>query len=249
MSWIISEPKSVVKSAVFLVECTTPPEHKLFREIVDKYHSYCKFRNSPTRNIRWMVYENISGNLVGVIGLSSATIAVTARDKYIGWNNEIKMRHLGKLANNSRFCLIRDNLTIKNIGSMTLRQLRVVGAKRWFEKYEEPLILLETFIQPERDEELDGYLTRSGTTYLADNWINVGMSAGSSIRKSPLKLWAKDSGERGRLAREDPKECLKRYSGYLGEHNSSGYKITKSPKKMIFVKPLVKNWKEILLSS
>ncbi len=248
MSWFIPNNQPTVKPDISLVECTTPSENKIFRDTINKYHSYVKYKDSPTRNIRWNVYESLSGNLVGAIGLSSATIAVSARDLYISWDNITKMKNLGKLANNSRFCLIRDNFTIKNIGSMTLKKLRVNGAKRWVEKYEEPLVLIETFVQPDRESELDGHPTRNGSIYLADNWINIGMTSGASIQKTPLKLWAKETGERGRLAREDKEECLKRYAGYLGEHNDSGYKVTKSPKKIILVKPLVFNWKKILLS-
>lgn len=234
------------KSNVYLVECTTPSENKIFRSTINTYHSYVKYKDSPTRNIRFLAYESVSGNLVGAVGLSSATIAVSCRDDFIGWDNTTKMRNLGKIANNSRFCLIRDNFTSKNIGSMTLKQLRVVGAKRWLEKYEEPLVLLETFVQPERDEPLDGQKSRNGSIYLSDNWLSIGMTAGSSIKKTPLKLWAKETGERGRLARENPKECLKRFAGYLGDHNGSGYLVTKSLKKIVLVKPLVFNWKKEL---
>lgn len=248
MSFIVTEVKENVKSPIYLLECTTPSENKIFRNTIDTYHSYVKYKDSPTRNIRWLVYESITGNLVGAVGLSSATIAVSKRDEFIGWNNETKMRHLGQIANNSRFCLIRDNFTVKNVGSMTLRQLRIVGAKRWLEKYEEPLVMLETFVQPNREFDLDGYPKRNGAIYLSDNWIDVGMTVGASIQKTPLKLWAKETGERGRLARENPEECLKRYAGYLGEHNNSGFKVTKSPQKIILVKPLVFNWKKILTS-
>lgn len=247
MSLIIPVTNDAEKG-VYLVECTTPSENKIFRDTINTYHSYVKYKDSPTRNIRFLAYESVSGNLVGAVGLSSATIAVSRRDDFIGWDNLTKMRNLGKLANNSRFCLIRDNFTIKYVGSMTLKQLRIVGSKRWKEKYNEPLILIETFVQPERDEELDGQKTRNGAIYLADNWLSIGMTAGSSIRKTPLKLWAKEDGERGRLARENPKECLEKFAGYLGDHNGSGFKVTKSPPKIILVKPLVWNWKKILLS-
>lgn len=238
-----------VSTPIFLVECTCPEHNKLFRDTIDKYHSYVKYKDMPTRNIRWLVYESVSGNLLGAIGLSSATIAVAARDKYIGWNNTQKMARLGRLANNSRFCLIPDSSSLKNIGSMVLKQLRIVGAKRWFEKYGDELILLETFVQPDRDKKYHGHKTRSGAVYRADNWIEVGNTLGHHIRKTPLKLWAKEKGERGRLAREDPEECLRRYAGYLGGgENSNGYKITKSAIKTMFVKPLVWNWKEKLIS-
>jgi hypothetical protein len=248
MSFIISEINENVKNPIYLLECKTPENNATFRRVINTYHSYVKYKDSPTRNIRWLVYETITGNLVGAVGLSSATIAVSKRDSWIGWDNITKMKNLGKVANNSRFCLIQKNFTIKNIGSLTLKQLRIKGAIRWKEKYNEPLVLLETFVQPERNDEYNGHSTRNGSTYLADNWIDVGMTVGSSIQKTPLKLWAKETGERGRLARENPEECLKRYAGYLGEYNSSGFKVTKSPKKIIFLKPLVFNWKKILTS-
>ena len=235
------------KSLVYLVECITPEQNKMFRNIIDKYHSYVKYKDSPTRNIRWLIYETTSGNHIGAIGLSSATIAVGVRDKLIGWDNDTKIKNLCHLANNSRFCLAKPNITIKNAASSTLKQLRIDGIKRWKSKYGDDLILLETFVQPERDEEYNNHKLRVGSCYLADNWLNIGETLGNHIRKTPLRLWAKETGERGRLAREDKEECLKRYAGYLGDHNNSGYKVTKVAKKIMFIKPLVKDWKERLL--
>jgi hypothetical protein len=241
MSWIVPYTTSV-KADIYLVECSIPSENKIFRDTINIHHSYVRYKDSPTRNIRWLAYESISGNLVGAIGLSSAVIAVSARDNYIGWDNETKMRNLGKLANNSRFCLIRDNFTIKNVGSMTLKQLRIVGAKRWLEKYNQPLIMLETFVLGNRETNFGGYDTRSGSVYLADNWINVGMTKGNSIRKAPTLLWQKESGKRGDLARENPRLAWEKY-GY----GNKSHIVEKTLPKMIFLKPLVYNWKELLL--
>jgi hypothetical protein len=233
-------------SPIVLVRCETSAQNKLFRDTINTHHSYVKYKDSPTRNLRYLVYEGASGNHVGSVGISSATIAVACRDEFIGWKNETKMKHLNKLANNSRFCLVKSNITIKNVASMCLKRLRIEGAKDWLEKYGDPLILIETFVQPERDSEFNGKDKRNGSCYLSDNWINVGMTSGASIQKSPLLLWAKETGERGRLARENKEECLKKYGKYLGEHNGSGYKVTESKKKIVFVKPLVHNWKKIL---
>lgn len=232
---------------VYLVECSTPEQNKMFRNTIDTYHSYVKYKDSPTRNIRWLVYETVTGNHIGAVGLSSATIAVAVREAFIGWDNETKMRNLCHLANNSRFCLAQPKISIKNAASSTLRQLRIEGAKRWKSKYGDDLILIETFIQPERDADYNNHKSRNGSCYLADNWLNIGETMGNHIRKTPLGLWAKETGERGRLARENPQECLKRYAGYLGDHNNSGYKVTKVAKKLMFVKPLVKDWKKKLM--
>lgn len=231
---------------IYFVECSTPEQNRTFRETIDNFHSYVKYKDSPTRNIRWLVYEVASGNQVGAIGVSSATIAVSVRDSYIGWDNEMKMRNLCHVANNSRFCLIKKRITIENAASRILKQLRVSSAKRWKEKYGDELVLLETFVQPSRDEEYNNQKLRNGSCYLADNWIYVGETMGNHIRKTPLGLWAKEKGERGRLARENPEECLKRYAGYLGEHNESGYKVTKVAKKIMFIKPLTRTWKKVL---
>lgn len=234
-------------SQIQLIECLTPEQNKIFRETINNYHSYVKYKDSPTRNIRWLVYEAKTGNQIGAVGLSSATIGVGVRDNFIGWDNETKIRNLVHLANNSRFCLAQDRITIKNAASSTLKQLRVEGAKRWKSKYGDDLILLETFVQPDRAEEYKEKKLRNGACYLADNWTYVGETTGNHIRKTPLLLWKKEKGERGRLARENPKECLKLYAGYLGDHSESGYKVTKTAKKIMFLKPLVKDWKERLL--
>jgi hypothetical protein len=240
--WFITDCSKNEKN-VILVECNTPSKNKIFRDTINTHHSYVKYKDSPTRNIRWLVYETSSGNLVGAVGLSSATIAVASRDAFIGWDNETKMRNLGMLANNSRFCLVRQNITMKNVGSMTLKQLRIVGSARWKEKYNQPLVLLETFVQADRDTELDGYKKRNGAIYLASNWINVGMTKGNSIRKAPTLLWKKESGKRGELARENPQLAWEKY-GY----GDKSHVITKSLPKMIFIKPICKDWKELLLS-
>lgn len=233
---------NTIKTTVFLEECNSPEQNKMFRDTIDKYHSYVKYTDSPTRNLRWLVYETLSGNLIGAIGLSSATIAISCRDDYIGWNKDTRIKNLGMLANNSRCCFIQKNITIKNAGSQVLKQLGIVGSKRWKEKYEQELVLLETFVQPDRGDEYNGQKTRNGAIYRASNWIEVGRTSGNSIRKGPLGLWKKETGARGELARTDPKAALEKY-GYEG---GKEYIVSKSPVKIMFIKSLVRNWKEML---
>lgn len=208
---------------------------KTFVSNINKFHSYKKFSNSPTRNLRFNIYETVSGNNVGSIGLSSAVIAISCRDDYIGWNKDQRLNNLGKIANNSRFVLIQERMTLKNVGSMTLKRLEIDGGRCWKERYLEDLILIETFIEPSEN--------RIGCVYKAANYIEIGKTSGNSIRKAPLLSWRKEKGIRGELARTNPKVALERY-GYGGEE----YIITKSTSKIMFIKPLIKKWKEILTS-
>lgn len=147
------------------------------------------------------------------------------------------------LANNSRFCLIQQNATLKNLGTMVLKQLRVEGAKRWKSKYGQDLVLIETFVQPSRTDEYNGQKARNGAIYLADNWKEIGQTSGNSIKKCPLLLWQKETGVRGELSRKDPQAAMEKYGNYDGNK----FIVSKSPVKIMFVKTLVFNWKDKLI--
>ena len=228
---------------IFLDECNNTEKNKKFAFIINKYHSYKKFNPGPTRRIHWLIYESETTKLIGAIGLSSATIAIKCRDDYIGWNKEQRIKNLGLIANNSRFCIIPNKSILKNIGSMILKQLSIVGSKRWKEKYGGMLSMIETYVQIERNDEYNEHKERNGSVYRASNWIEIGHTSGNSIRKAPLSSWKKESGIRGELARNNPKLAMERY-GYGGKE----YIVSKSPIKIMFIKSLVWNWKKILLS-
>jgi hypothetical protein len=222
---------------IFLEECLVPTQTKIFRELIDTYHSYVKYVDVPQRRINYIIYRTSDGVAIGAIGLSSCVLAISVRDKFIGWNKEERLTNSNSVANNYRFCLVPNN-GIENVGTMSLKLLRTIGAKRWKEKYGDDLILLETFVQPEID---GSSKKRNGAVYLADNWFMVGETKGNSIKKAPLLLWQKEDSKRGKLARENPEEAIKKYA--VGREH---YVVAKSPIKKVFVKPLVKNWKKIL---
>jgi len=222
---------------IFLEECLVPTQTKIFRELIDTYHSYVKYVDVPQRRINYIIYRTSDGEAIGAIGLSSCVLAISVRDKFIGWNKEERLTNSNSVANNYRFCLVPNN-GIENVGTMSLKLLRTIGAKRWKEKYGDDLILLETFVQPEID---GSSKKRNGAVYLADNWFMVGETKGNSIKKAPLLLWQKEDSKRGKLARENPEEAIKKYA--VGREH---YVVAKSPIKKVFVKPLVKNWKKVL---
>lgn len=226
------------KYPIFLQECMNSSQTKIFRDIINTHHSYVKYKDVPQRRINYLIYRSSDGSAIGAIGISSCVLAIGSRDKWIGWNKDIRLRNSNKVANNYRFCLVPDN-GIRNVGTMALKTLREVGAKRWKEKYGDDLILLETFVQPFIDGSEN---MRNGAVYLADNWIMIGETLGNSIKKAPLLLWQKEDSKRGEMARNRPEEAIKKYA--VGNEH---YVITKSPIKKVFIKPLVKNWKSELL--
>ena len=120
-----------VEYPIFLDECKSSEQLKKFRNTIDKHHQYMNSANIPSRRMSYNVYETKSGNYIGGIGLASSVLALSGRDSYIGWDKEARLKNLGMTANNYRFCLIKDNITIKNVGTMALKLLRTVGAKGW----------------------------------------------------------------------------------------------------------------------
>lgn len=219
---------------VILEQCDSAEKNRIFKDTMNKYHSYMKYKDTCNRRINWNVYEASSGNLIGAVGINSAILAMAPRDEFIGWNGNKKLRLAGlnKLANNYRFCLIKENITEKNIGTKVLKRLRQISPVTWKQRYGDELVLLETLVKP----------PWSGSVYLADNWLQIGSTKGYSLSKAPLKLWQKEDSARGELARKDPKAAAEKYA--VG---NKMYDVKKSEPKIIFVKPLVKNWKEILL--
>lgn len=225
------------KYPIFLQECLNPNQTKIFRDIINTHHSYVKYKDVPQRRINYLIYRSEDSKAIGAIGISSCVLAIGARDNWIGWDKDTRLKNSNKVANNYRFCLVPDN-GIKNVGTMALKLLREVGAKRWEEKYGDQLVMIETFVQP-LIEGSDN--KRNGAVYLADNWIEVGETQGNSIKKAPLLLWQKEDSKRGEMARNNPEEAIKKYA--VGREH---YVVTESPIKKVFVKPLVKDWKSIL---
>jgi hypothetical protein len=196
-----------------------------------------KYKDVPQRRINYLIYRSSDGEAIGAIGISSCVLAIGARDRWIGWDKDTRLKNSNKVANNYRFCLVPEN-GIKNVGTMALKLLREVGAKRWQEKYGDELIMLETFVQPLIDGSDN---KRNGAVYLADNWVMIGETLGNSIKKAPLLLWQKEDSKRGEMARNHPEEAIKKYA--VGREH---YVVTESPIKKVFLKPLIKDWKSKL---
>ena len=107
---------------------------------------------------------------VALIGWGSAVLKCTARDKYIGWNEETKLKRLYLIVNNVRFLVLPDR-SMKNLSSKVLSMNLKRVSDDFQNVYGHPVCLAESFVDVSRYR---------GRCYRASNWIYVGLTSGWS---------------------------------------------------------------------
>lgn len=141
---------------------------RLFRELVGRYH-YLGHAVPFGAHLRYLIYaERPERRVVACVQFSSAAWRIAVRDKWIGWDDDVRVRNLQRIVNNSRF-LVLPWVEVKNLASRILSEAArriVVDWKRYYRV--EPL-LAETLVDPRRYR---------GTCYRAANWIELGLSSG-----------------------------------------------------------------------
>ena len=147
--------------------------------IIENYHSYVPTNASVGRRIDWLIYEDdeFGASPVGMIGIGSSvypppkdilTKLNVSKDEYRTIFNSI--------ANNWRFCMTTH---IPNAGTQILKQLRTLAPPAWKQKYGDDLKVLITFVAG----------GNNGAVYLADNWENIGQTAGLPAHTSSSMKW------------------------------------------------------------
>jgi hypothetical protein len=145
------------------------------------------------------------GRDVACLLFGASAWKASSRDRFIGWNDDIRAKHLNWTTNNTRF-LILPWVAVPHLASHLLaRTLRRLSAD-WQVKYGHPIHLVETFVDRSRFK---------GTCYRAANWILVGQTQGRSRqdRDRTLQVPVKDvylypltSGFREALCQADPQQ-------------------------------------------
>jgi len=105
---------------------------------------------------------------VALLSFSSAALKCSVRDQWIGWGYRHQYDRLHLITNNSRF-LILPHWHYRNVASRILSLCQRRLASDWQQRFNHPLLLLETFVDPSRFE---------GTIYKAANWRFLGHSKG-----------------------------------------------------------------------
>jgi len=137
----------------------------------------------------WARYFIESGaHRLGCILLAGAAKALSARDRWIGWNDRQRLANLPWVLNNSRY-LIFPWVAVRNLASHVLAQLARRVGDDWQARWGYRPLLLETFVDPARFR---------GTCYRAAGWSLVGRTTGAGLvrpgqhyRTGPKLIFAK----------------------------------------------------------
>jgi hypothetical protein len=121
-------------------------EEPLWNELIQRYH-YLGYAKMVGAGVKYLV--RAGQRIIAAIGWSAAAWKVEVRDCFIGWSERQKRANLLAVSNNNRF-LILPRVRVKNLASHLLSRCSSVLSSDWYTRYGRPLLLLETFVDPDR---------------------------------------------------------------------------------------------------
>ena len=146
----------------------TPEQRTLFRQSIERHHclGYRIPFGAPVSDL--IEVTRPTTTLVGALQFSSPAWRIGVRDRWIGWTDTVRARHLQRIVNQSRF-LILPSTRIQNLASHVLSLATRVVVDDWQAAYQIEPLLLETLVDTQR---------YSGTCYRATNWLELGQTSG-----------------------------------------------------------------------
>lgn len=154
------------------VRLVSRQEHERFHELMQTHH----YLGSAHPVGEVLYYVAIWRNQwVALLSFSSAALKCAVRDQWIGWRYRHQFDRLNLVTNNSRF-LILPSWHYPNAATRILSLCQRRLPADWLEHFHHPLLLLETFVDPQRFQ---------GTLYKAANWVLLGSTKG--FRRSSAK--------------------------------------------------------------
>ena len=153
-----------LKPLTFIQVRRTPLE-KLFNSLICQHH-YLGYTQPVGEHLKYLVFSD--QRPVACFAWSSAVRHLGSRDRFIGWNQQTRVKNLRFLAYNSRF-LIPDWVKVPHLASHLLGKCARVISSDWQKLYHHPVYWLETFVDTERFK---------GTCYKSANWLYLGQTTG-----------------------------------------------------------------------
>jgi len=133
-----------------------------------KSHHYLGYQRLLGHRLKYFAF--INDRPVAAVSWSAAALKLAARDRFIGWSQAQRKRHLHQVISNSRY-LIMPWVRISNLASHVLALNIARLSADWQRHFNHRLLLLETFVDSR-------YFT--GTCYKAANWQHIGHTHGST---------------------------------------------------------------------
>ena len=140
-------------------------DEPLFNSLLEEHH-YLGYEQPVGEHLKYLVWAQ--GRPLACVAWSSAPRHIGARDRYIGWNQEVRRRNIRLIAYNTRF-LILPWVRVPHLASHILGRMATQISGDWQRMYGHPIYFLETFVDPERFR---------GTCYRAANWVLLGKTTG-----------------------------------------------------------------------
>ena len=168
------------------VQVRRTAREKLFNSLICHHH-YLGYTQPVGEHLKYLVFSISKQRPVACFAWSSAVRHLESRDRFIGWNKEIRTKNLHLLAYNTRF-LIPDWVRVPYLASHLLSRCAKIISSDWEKLYNHPVYWLETFVDTERFE---------GTCYKSANWLYLGKTKGLGknarskiINRSLKAVWA-----------------------------------------------------------
>jgi predicted transposase YbfD/YdcC len=149
------------------VRIAEPCELERCHQLLNEHH-YLK-SPKPVGERLYYVVTDTQGQWLAVMIFAAAAKHLRARDQWIGWTDAQREKRLSLVVNNIRFLLMPDK-TFPNLGTKSLRLILSRLSGDWQTKYGHPVLLVETFVDPEQF---------CGTVYTANGWQELGKTDGS----------------------------------------------------------------------
>lgn len=210
---------------------------KLWSQYMKLYHPR-GYNGSIGRNIKFFVIDKYSEEYIGALSIGTPVYALEARDKFIGWTADQRIKKINKhIANNWRF-LIFPNVNVKNLGSQILSQLNDCAKIEWKKRYGDTLVLLETFVD---ESECKG----AGLIYKASSWYELVDNNNIII----TNIDAKKMGLNEYIPARTKGHSFVIRRGVTYSDTLKGLSRTPkiNTKKKIFLKPLHHYWRKTLM--
>lgn len=138
---------------------------KLFNSLIEEYH-YLGYCHPVGEQLKYIIFKE--DKPIACFAWSSAVRHIESRDKYIGWDQNIRKKNLHLMAYNTRF-LILPWINVRYLASHLLSEMTKLLPVDWNRIYKHPIYYLETFV----DKSLF-----KGTCYSAANWVYLGDTKG-----------------------------------------------------------------------